>query len=139
MRRRLIVAFALIWFAVAANGTTAAAAEPPNPAIEVVITRQLEAFRRDDAAAAFAIASPFIQGTFGDAGTFVMMVERGFRPIRRSERHRFLNLDTVEGRLIQRVLIDGADGSTAVARYEMIVVDGQWRINGCALEKGEAA
>ena len=115
------------------------AAEPPNPAIEAAIVRQLDAFNRGDRDAAFAVAAPTIQSLFSDAATLMGMVERGFRPLYKSASHRFLNLDTSEGRPIQRVLVNGADGSTVVARYEMIEVDGQWRIAGCSLEKGTTA
>ena len=137
--KRFVVACTLLLMATVASPAVAPAAEPPNPAIEAVVTRQLDAFRRNDAVAAFAMASPTIQGLFGDAQTFISMVERGFRPIWRSSRHRFVSLEIADGRLIQRVLIDGADGMTVVARYEMIEIGGQWRINSCTLEKGESA
>lgn len=117
---------------------TAIAQTPEESAIRSAISRQLDAFNRDDAATAFAIASPGIQQHFGDAATFAQMVQRSFPQIRRSRSHRFLKLETVDDKLIQRVLIQG-DGGTIVARYEMIEVDGGWRINGCAMEKAEGA
>ena len=137
--RRWFWALAVMWTALLAEPIRPTAAEPPNPAIQTVISRQLEAFKKDDARAAFAIASPMIQGMFGDATTFMTMVERGFQTIWRSQRHQFLNLDVIEGRFVQRVLIDGRDGMTVVARYEMVEIDGQWRINSCTIEKGENA
>ena len=136
---RILTALFLLGFASLTNAGTALAAEPKHPAIEAVITRQLEAFSRGDRDAAFAIASPSIQAMFGDAATFLTMVETGYRTLARPDRHRFLDLQIVAGRLVQRVLVDGRDGATVVARYEMIEIDGGWRINGCTLEKGEAA
>jgi hypothetical protein len=103
-----------------------------------VITRQLDAMNRGDDAAAFAIASPAIQTLFQDAPTFMRMVQLGYPQVYRSRSHRFLKLDTSDGRLIQRVLVESEAG-TVVARYEMVEIDGAWRINGCTIEQGEGA
>jgi len=118
----------------------AAMAQAPNEsAIREVITRQLEAMRRGDGVAAFAIASPAIQGMFGDdAERFMGMVERSFPQVFRSRSHRFLKLENTDGKLMQGVLIE-SDSGTAVARYEMVVIDGIWRINGCFLDKADGA
>ena len=106
--------------------------------IREVISRQLEAMNRDDGGAAFAFASPMIQSMFGDAPNFMRMVQQGYPQVYHSRDHRFLKLDTSDGRLVQRVLIE-SDAGTVVARYEMVEIDGAWRINGCAIEKAEGA
>jgi hypothetical protein len=116
----------------------AVADEANDSAIHEIIARQLEAFRKDDATAAFAIAAPNIQTMFGDPATFMSMVERGYPQIYRSTGHKFINIDTTTGKLMQRVLIESEKGSVIV-RYEMIEIDGAWRINGCMIEKVEAA
>ncbi len=116
----------------------AVAQHPDEARIREVITRQLDAMNRGDHAAAFAIASPAIQTMFQDAPTFMRMVQLGYPQVYRSRNHRFLKLDTSDGRLIQRVLIE-SDAGTVVARYEMIEIDGRWRINGCAIEQAEGA
>ena len=67
------------------------------------------------------------------------MVGRGFPQIFRSRSAKFLKLDLVEDRLVQTVLIEGADGTFVTAAYDMIEIDGSWRINGCTLVKGENA
>jgi hypothetical protein len=107
-------------------------------ALREAITRQLEAMNRGDAAAAFAIASPAIQKHFGDAPTFMGVVERSYPQVYRSRSHRFLKLDIVDDKLIQRVLIE-SDSGTVVALYEMIQIDGAWRINSCTIEKRDGA
>jgi hypothetical protein len=84
----------------------AGAQAPDEAKIPEVITRQLDAMHRDDAAAAFAIASPAIQSIFQDAPTCMRMVQLGFPQLYRSRNHRFLKLDTSDGRLIERVLIE---------------------------------
>lgn len=107
-------------------------------ALRGTITRQLEAMNRDDGAAAFAIASPMIQDMFQDPPTFMRMVQIGYPQVYHSRSHRFLKLESTDGRLFQRVLIE-SDSGTVVARYEMIEIDGAWRINGCMIERAEGA
>ena len=126
----LLAAFVLL------GATSASAQSPDEVAMRAAITRQLDALNRSDQDQAFAIASPMIQRMFQDAPTFMRMVQTGYPQIFRSRTHRFLKLDTNDGRLIQRVLIESAAG-TVVARYEMVEIDGMWRINGCAVEAGQ--
>ena len=102
-------------------------------AIREVVTRQLDAMKRGDAAVAFAVASPAIQTMFGDAANFMSMVEKGYPQIYRPRNHRFHELDEAEGKLVRCVLVE-SDSGIAVARYQMIEIDGAWRINGCAVE-----
>jgi hypothetical protein len=108
-------------------------------AMQAVISAQVEAFRRDDGPAAFAFASPMIQGMFRDAETFMDMVRGGYPQVYRPRSLRFLDARAVDGRILQKVLVEGPDGSLVVAVYEMIEVDGRWRINGCYLVPGEPA
>jgi hypothetical protein len=119
-----------------AMASAAIAQSPQEAAIRGVIGQQLEAMNRGNGVAAFALASPAIQSAFGDAANFMRMVERGYPQVYRSRGHRFLKLDTSDGRLIQGVLIE-SDAGTVVARYEMVEVDGEWRINGCTIEQTE--
>lgn len=103
-------------------------------AVVGVIERQIEAFRRDDGAAAFGLASPGIQRTFGSSDVFMKMVIEGYRPVYRPRRVEFLDLVEEEGRLIQRVLVEGPDGNLYMALYPMIrMEDGSWRTDGCYL------
>ena len=121
-----------------ALASPASADDARQAAIRDVITRQLDAIKKDDANAAFAIASPTIQTMFGNPATFLSMVARGYPQIYRSVSHKFLNIDDSDGKLNQRVLVEGEKGSVIV-RYEMIEIDGQWRINGCMIEKVDEA
>jgi Domain of unknown function (DUF4864) len=136
MRKSAETLAAIVLLAIAA--TTAVAQSPQETAIRGVIARQLEAMNRGDGAAAFALASPAIQSIFGDAANFMRMVERGYPQVYRSRSHRFLKLDSTQGRLVQRILIE-SDTGTVVARYEMVEIDGAWRINGCSIEQTEGA
>ena len=74
-----IVRFLAIILVIAGAAATARAelAEADRNAIEATISAQIEAFRRDDGAAAFAFAAPGIRARFGDAETFMAMVRGG--------------------------------------------------------------
>jgi len=128
--RALLVALALIVLA----ARPALSGHAHETEIQDAIVRQLEAFRRGDGPAAFAVASPKIQELFGNPATFMETVQRSYPEIFRSRSHRFLNLSDDDGRIEQRVLILGGDASV-IARYEMVEVDGQWRINGVWIDQ----
>ena len=105
-------------------------------AIERVITSQLDAFSRDAAADAFGFASPGIQSLFGDAAHFMAMVQQAYPPVYRPRSFTFEQVDTVDARIIQRVLLIGPDGAPALAFYTMErEPDGTWRIDGCTLTR----
>ncbi len=55
-----------------------------NAAIQSVISKQLDAFRRDDGPGAFSHASPSIQMMFQSHQRFMAMVQRGYAPLYRS-------------------------------------------------------
>ena len=105
---------------------------PTLSAIRGVIEAQLQAFRTDDSAQAFAYASPAIQSIFKNPDTFMSMVRAGYKPVYRPREVEFRDLVPVEGRWTQRVLVVGADGVPVVAQYVMEQQpDGSWRIDGC--------
>jgi hypothetical protein len=136
--RHLVIATALMIVAYCGQLPPALAAEPRDGAIQSVITRQIEAFRRDDAGGAFAFASPTIQGIFGDADNFIGMVRRGYPQVYRPRAYSFAGIEDRDGRLYQRVRIEGPDGKAVIALYEMIEIDGQWRINGVSFAEPDA-
>lgn len=114
----------------------ASASTADHQAIEQVITSQLEAFRRDAGDAAFGLASPNIQAMFGSAANFMAMVRQGYPPVYRPRSFTFEQLVTINGRIVQRVMVIGPDGEAALALYTMErEADGSWRIDGCALTK----
>jgi len=115
--------------------------EADRQAIRSAIERQLDAFRRDDGAAAFAIASPEIQRQFQSPEMFMQMVRQGYPQVYRPREVDFRDLLVAEGAPNQAVLVVGPDGKAAMAIYRMQKQpDGSWRIDGCALLKtGETA
>ena len=107
-------------------------------AIRGVIEGQVEAFRRDDGAAAFGYASPGIQGMFGTAETFMDMVRQGYRPVYRPQVFEFREIVTLQGMVTQKVHVIGPDGRPVTAFYPMTQQpDGSWRIEGCYLQAPE--
>jgi hypothetical protein len=135
---RFLLAF---WLLIAAVAGTAAAQDrafgltsKDAAAIKDVIQRQIAAFGRDDAAGAFALATPGIRRTFGSAETFVAMVQSGYMAVYRPREVEFRALLTDGGRFVQTVLVVGPDGVAQLAHYPMQrQADGSWLIDGCWL------
>ncbi len=130
---RVFLAVALLVIAGLAAGR-AEVADVDRQAFRSVITGQIEAFRRDDGAAAYGYASPTIQGLFPDADRFMAMVRSGYQPVYRPRSVTFgPAADTPRGPE-QRVFVTGPDGRNWVAVYSLQKQpDGSWRINGCVL------
>ncbi|MBT3910720.1 MAG: DUF4864 domain-containing protein [Rhodospirillaceae bacterium] len=109
---------------------------PAIAGVETVIRAQIDAFRSDDGIAAFGLASPSIQHQFGDPETFLRMVRAAYPAVYRPKRLVFLDAKTDgAGRPVQKVLIEGMDGTTVIALYPMVRVNKRWRIDGCVLMK----
>jgi len=91
---------------------------------------QLAAFRRDDWATAYTYASAGIQARFA-LEAFRQMVTSGYAPIAHSARatvSRVEVLDATHG--LVEVRVEGANGETVDALYELVDEQGSWRIEG---------
>ncbi|MGF1475545.1 MAG: DUF4864 domain-containing protein [Geminicoccaceae bacterium] len=107
-------------------------------AIRTVIEAQLDAFRRDDGAAAFNFASPDIRALFRTPERFMQMVITGYMPVYRPRSVQFRDLVIEQGAPTQKVLLVGPKGQSVVASYQMERQDnGLWLIDGCTLERVE--
>ncbi|MBX6322476.1 MAG: DUF4864 domain-containing protein [Rhodospirillaceae bacterium] len=103
-------------------------------AIRQVITDQMAAFQRDDAAAAYAFASPGIKAVFPTPDVFMSMVRQGYQPVYRPRAVEFRTLGMENGVITQDVFVVGPDGRPQIARYTMErLPDGSWKISGCSL------
>ena len=131
---------ALLILALALGSTAAPAQEAglsdaDRGAIRDIIGRQVEAFRRDDGAAAFGLASPSIQRMFGSAEIFMDMVRQGYQPVYRPRAFNFREIVDLNGQPAQKVDVVGPDGRPVTAFYPMTrLPDGSWRIDGCFLQ-----
>ena len=111
-----------------------AVAEDRRAAFEAVIEGQIEAFSRNDGDAAFAFASPDIQGMFGNPDRFMEMVRAGFAPVYRPRSYAFEPPVVADGLPAQPVRVIGPDGRGVIALYRMEEQpDGNWRIAGVTL------
>jgi hypothetical protein len=102
--------------------------------IRTVIQRQLDAFRRDDARSAFALASPGVQQAFGTPERFLDVVRTSYGAIVRPSAVAFLGLTVMGDDAVQRVKLTDRSGGIWLAYYAMQrQKDGSWRTNGCHL------
>ncbi|NEU11577.1 DUF4864 domain-containing protein [Methylobacterium sp. BTF04] len=114
-----------------------AADEAARTQAKATVERQIEAFRRDDAATAYAQAAPAIQGMFTSPDNFIAMVRQGYAAVYRA---RSFSVDRVEDvgedGLALGVKLQDAEGVDWMALYSLEKQpDGAWRISGCQLVK----
>ncbi len=101
--------------------------------IEANIAAQIQAFKVDDFVTAFTFASPNIQNIFRTPENFGAMVRNGYPMVWRPSEVRFLELREVAGALWQKVMIVDRDGRAHILDYQMIQLEGGWKINGVQL------
>jgi hypothetical protein len=105
-------------------------------AISAMITSQLEAFKRDDSAGAFAHAAPIIKQQFQSDANFMEMVKRGYQPVYRPQAYEFTELKETNLGLTQTVRITDSRGEVWNALYRVEKQDdGSWKISGVWLFK----
>jgi uncharacterized protein DUF4864 len=134
------VLFAGLWVGVAAG--VAPQGEPSEAdweSIREVIAFQLDAFKRDDAEAAFSFASPAIQKQFHTPSEFMRMVRTGYGAVYRPGAVRFLEPFVLSEQPVQPLEIVTPDDLVVIAFYIMErQSDGSWKIAGCALGASSA-
>ncbi len=118
-----------------AYGPPVRAQEEP---IRAVISAQIQAFEADDFDAAFTYASPTIQGMFGTAQNFGVMVKNGYPMVWRPDDLKFLALKTRGGLLWQDVLVRDLEGALHILEYQMQQVGAGWKINGVNIRRATA-
>ena len=102
--------------------------------IQRVITLQLRAFERDEAAIAFSYATADARKYFGSPRQFMEMVRGGYAPLIKHSSREFLKAAIVDGLTIQPVKFVTTDGDIVIALYTMEhQADNEWRIGGCEL------
>ena len=112
------------------------AGETAQPEARALIEQQLDAFARDDAEGAYALATPGIKAIFTDSETFMAMVRQGYAPV---YRHRSVEFGTFveDGDKIEQSLtiVDEDNNVWNAIYYLERQPDGTWRTNGCLLTK----
>ncbi len=103
-------------------------------AIKKVIIGQRAALIAGKSEKAFAYATPALRARFGDAETFMAMVQLGYDALLTARHTEFLEGAEIDGLVIQPLRLVGADDSVRVALYTMEKQpDGLWRISGCRI------
>jgi hypothetical protein len=106
---------------------------------QALIQSQLDAFGRDDAAAAYALASPGIKSVFTDSGMFMDMVRSRYAPVyrHRSAEFQAFSIDGDQASQVMTLVDEDNEVWTAIYKLER-QPDGSWLISGCLLTKAEA-
>lgn len=106
-------------------------------AIQGVVTKQLDAFDHDNAAAAEAFAAPAIKDKFPEPSNFLAMVKDHYAALVHSKSTTFGEIVASPHGPLQTMTVVAADGTVWTAIYSFEQIDGAWRITGCGLEKNE--
>ena len=129
---RLAAVGVACWIGAAAAQTAPTAAEWH--AIQEVIAAQRAAIIAGDADQAFGYASPGIQQQFGDAASFLAMVDAAYAPLESARYVEFLEGAVIDDIVVQPLRLIDADNTVRVALYTMErQADGKWRISGCRI------
>ncbi len=134
--RRLALAAALVAGMAAHPADAGDVADAEAATFRAMVMAQIEAFRRDDATAAYRLASPTIQGLYPGEERFMAMVRLGYAPLHRARSVAFGQaLETPDGPELH-AYVTGPDGRAWRAVYSFQKqADGTWRINGCVLSE----
>jgi len=136
MFRALVLVLALFLVGAAAASPAAEVSVEDAVAIRAVITSQLDALARDDAARAFSFATEGIRERFGTADAFIDMVRTSYTVVYRPKSVHFEKPVIISGEVIQPVRMTDGEGQLWVALYPMErQANGVWRINGCQLQR----
>ncbi|SOH92858.1 protein of unknown function [Monaibacterium marinum] len=127
---KMIVVLALLW---------PAAARADEAAVRDVIALQIGALQRDDFDEAFSYASPLIQDIFETPENFGTMVRRGYPMVWRPSALRFALIRQDGDVFYQQVVLGHGTDDSVVAEYEVVQIDGAWRINGVQLLRDAGA
>jgi hypothetical protein len=121
---------------VLATGTAQAADEAERDAARATVARQIEAFRKDDAAMAYAQAAPAIQEMFPSPDLFLAMVRQGYGAVYRARNFHVDRVEDVGSGVVLGATVQDEAGADWLALYTLEKQpDGAWRITGCQLTK----
>lgn len=99
------------------------------------IDAQIEAFLDNDIDRALSYASPGVRRVFETPENFGAMVRGGFPMVWRPDEVQYLELRDIAGNLWQKVRIIDAAGQVHVLDYQMMNLEGGWKINAVQILK----
>jgi hypothetical protein len=134
--RNLFATLSLLFCVIAA---VSGRAEDVGQQARALVQHQLDAFANDDAAGAYALASPGIKSIFTDSATFMNMVRGQYAPVYRHRSAEFgaFSLDGDEASQDLTIVDENNEVWTAIYKLAR-QPDGSWLINGCLLVKSPA-
>lgn len=112
--------------------------EPAGAAWQQVVSAQIEAFRRGDAAGALALAGEGFRSAYDDPVRFYDDIARGYRPILESISHSFGDFSLADDVLVLQVVrLVGPDQGLYEALYQLALEPDGWRVQAVALRARE--
>jgi len=135
-RRIFVLALGLVLALMAGRAVAAGSEDALAPAlspieeVQAVIESQLIAFQNRDGAGAFFHAAPGIKGAFGDADTFMSMVERGYNVIYSNSGWTFVEGQVQGEQAAQMLVVEDEEGRELKVIYFLRIYDGRWQITG---------
>lgn len=127
-----------LWMMMCPSTHILAAEITPRAATQAIIEAQLAAFRQDESAKAFSLASPDIQRVFESAENFMQMVKSNYRVVYRHTQVKFLTFQGNE--LFAQHTVQMVDENNALwsVLYKLEKTkDGSWRISSCETNKAQ--
>ena len=124
------------FFTTVLAGPVGAGDAQPSAEARALLSRQFDAFARDDAAGAYALVTPALKMTFTDPDVFMGMVRNRYAPVYRHRSFEFGEAKSYDGKIYQQVHIIDASGDAWEALYTLEPQpDGTFKISGCVLKK----
>lgn len=102
-------------------------------AVRAVVDAQLAAFAAGDAERAFSYASAGIRAQFGNAATFMAMVQGSYPMVVRPAAVSYFQPQASDRAVLQRVQMRDGDGRSWLATYRLARHQADWRIEGCVV------
>jgi hypothetical protein len=135
--RSLVLAIFAVLALVAPTVPAAAQSEAPADWQEV-ITHQIQAFRDQDAPAAFSDAGRTFHAAFpSPEAFFVAIITSGYSPIMESTSHSFGEFRMTDDGVVQVVRLVGKSQELYEAWYQLREEEGAWRVQGVVLQKAQ--
>ena len=106
------------------------AIDPPVREIHEIISKQISAFRQNNAEEAYSFASPFIKSKFRSPSIFMAMVKGSYPMIWNPQKFKFMEQRSHASNIIQRVIFTDGDDNLFFFDYLMLKSDGSWAIHG---------
>jgi hypothetical protein len=127
-----LVATVVAVLAIGVAGARAQSFQPEDhEAFRKLIQTQIDAFRRDDFAAAYAVTAPSMKALYPNLQAYTQVIRARYAPLIKPRTVVFGTVNRTSQGPVQRVFITAADGRAYVANYSLQrQPDNTWLIAG---------